>query len=868
MVPIAMALFTHAVAIFVTASTLAAASSTAQEVLATALRKADLYNWNDAKVHFDTARRLFSKSGDRRNETFAQLGFLRSTMEETRLPDLLSRLTAICRSPYVVADDRLALWCLAIKADVDAELSVVAARETWEEVERIAKRSADSKWANRASGEIGFAAFVTGDIGEAAQRVLSAAATAKASGDIGAIIRMQTGIVTALAYQRQAASGLTELENLEKQLAKVASDAGYQFNVAHAKLHLLKQSQNWTEFERLGDEMLREARQRNRRVKECQTLVSLATAALDRGQDEKALALIRPAMDLAAEGNFPRLLASASRVLARVHAKRGNADRAEQLMREAIDWAKKRGEWYLVPEQLRTAAQLKSAQRQFKEADRLLEEATDIVDLMLATIEDAPSKGFLIDAVSEIYRDQVVLRVAELNNPAGAYAVLERSRGRATAEFLRSAIGRARSAANARARLRATLTPDQIRAIHLSASTAEQRGWSSRLALPLATSTVGLDKVRAQLQPDEIILSYVLTEPNSYCLVVSRSGIRSAKLEGAKRIERAVEAFLREVRAKGTGQEPGAALYRLLLEPAAINKGDRLIIVRDGPLHLVNFEALITPEKKFVVETHHVGYASSASNWSLLKDLPDPMPAKRLIAVGDVPADGANAAQSVLHGSRSPELPALPGSAEEVAAAVEWADRFGTKEKILLTGAKATESSFKKAAARGSSVIHLAVHGIGDGKRPQNLALLLLRDQKTGDDGALLTEEVLKMKARSGLVVLSACDTGVGRVLGQEGIANLSRAFLLSGARTVVSTLWAVDDTASVALMRRFYGKLAMGVPAREALTTAKREMLATFGGTLRPYHWAAYTLEGTSIHFPNQAGSDNVRRIRAARSN
>jgi CHAT domain-containing protein len=96
------------------------------------------------------------------------------------------------------------------------------------------------------------------------------------------------------------------------------------------------------------------------------------------------------------------------------------------------------------------------------------------------------------------------------------------------------------------------------------------------------------------------------------------------------------------------------------------------------------------------------------------------------------------------------------------------------------------------------------------------------------------------------LVVLSACDTAVGPVQVEEGVETLSRAFLLAGARTVVSTLWSIDDDTTLYLMKSFYAQLARKKPAPYALRIAKKSMLSTFGPTKAlPYYWAGFTVEG-----------------------
>jgi CHAT domain-containing protein len=99
------------------------------------------------------------------------------------------------------------------------------------------------------------------------------------------------------------------------------------------------------------------------------------------------------------------------------------------------------------------------------------------------------------------------------------------------------------------------------------------------------------------------------------------------------------------------------------------------------------------------------------------------------------------------------------------------------------------------------------------------------------------------------LVVLSACDTAVGRLQGEEGIANLSLAFQLAGAKTVISTLWTIEDTTALYLMKRFYAHLAEKNTVAHALAAAKRDMLKTYGAQAVPYYWASFKLEGSGDH-------------------
>src|SRR5207249_10277122 len=109
--------------------------------------------------------------------------------------------------------------------------------------------------------------------------------------------------------------------------------------------------------------------------------------------------------------------------------------------------------------------------------------------------------------------------------------------------------------------------------------------------------------------------------------------------------------------------------------------------------------------------------------------------------------------------------------------------------------------------------------------------------------------DIVHLHTNAALVVLPACDTAVGRLQGEEGIANISLAFQLAGAKTVISTLSTIEDTTALYLMKRFYAHLAEKNTVAHALTAAKRDMIRTYGSQAVPYYWASFRLEGSGDH-------------------
>jgi CHAT domain-containing protein len=164
---------------------------------------------------------------------------------------------------------------------------------------------------------------------------------------------------------------------------------------------------------------------------------------------------------------------------------------------------------------------------------------------------------------------------------------------------------------------------------------------------------------------------------------------------------------------------------------------------------------------------------------------------------------------------------------------------------IVLLGAEATETAFKAERLTDFKIIHLAVHGFADTRFPERSGLILGIDSATRDDGLLQIREITRLRFDAELVTLSACDTGVGKLQGEEGVTNLAEAFLVSGSKSVVASLWSADDTYTHALMDRFYTHIAEGVDQASALREAKVDLLAKYGKEVPPYYWGAFILIG-----------------------
>lgn len=230
-----------------------------------------------------------------------------------------------------------------------------------------------------------------------------------------------------------------------------------------------------------------------------------------------------------------------------------------------------------------------------------------------------------------------------------------------------------------------------------------------------------LRSVQQNLGPDQVLLEYVLAEPQSYCLVITRERIHIVTLADRQRIETAVDSLLKEFKAKKAGKAQAAELFDLLLRDIPEARKERWIIVPDGRLHLLPFEALRDTSGRYVVSSHVVSYAPSATAMYLMSRATGSQkpPQHTLLAVGGIPYEQRTDLNNVAvkAGYVQAKLAELPGSKQEVMAVEEAL--HGTNSRLLV-GDAATESAFKNADLDQYEIIHLAVHGVANEKHPEH----------------------------------------------------------------------------------------------------------------------------------------------------
>ena len=494
--------------------------------------------------------------------------------------------------------------------------------------------------------------------------------------------------------------------------------------------------------------------------------------------------------------------------------------------------------WVALFERGRIAA----AEKQADQAAALYRRAVDIVELQRSTINTESSKiGFAGDK-QELYASLVRLLVAQ-GRAAEAFDYVERSKSRALVDMLS---GKRNFSVQAQDTQKSRLILEQLDSADLSmpldapgsaAAPPGMQASSGTRNLQLARSelqtgapdlasvvTVGAvpsEQLKALIGDDEALVEFYYRGQDAYAFVLDRTRLLAIRLEAAgldDEVRRLRDAI--EQPESGAWQAPARALYERLWAPleSALIAAARLTVVAHGALHYLPFVALQARDGSFLGERHGLRFLPSASVLKLLKPAVQGGPASLLVMgnpdLGDPKLDLRFAGE---------EAQALGG--------------LFPQARVLLRG-NASESNFRKAAG-GYARIHLATHGSFNAANPLDSGLYLAKD--ADNDGKLTVGELYSMSLDADLVTLSACETGLGKIASGDDVVGLTRGFLYAGSRSIVASLWSVDDRATGELMKAFYANLATmnKVDALRRAQTTTRESFA------HPYFWAAFQLTG-----------------------
>lgn len=837
------AIFLLAVCLLVVASSsVVLADDSANTLLQRALYFSDLYNWRAARPYFTKSQQMFEAAGDKRNALYARLGAIRAGAEPAPIPRLSFMLDQeLATNPFLQSDKELRMFCLIVKGDFDEESDTPAMRRDWTEVVSLAQALGNTKWQYRAQGQLGFADFYDGDLPGAQRNVAQALIGATKTGDIGGEIFYLSTTASGLVLQGMNAEA-TQYADRAIAIADANPDSGYPIIAHQARLSAMVQGgQVAAAQEELKKLLARpEAQASDDQLSELNSMA--AQMARSQGDMSGAIAYLSEAVRHSEIVGNTHAIPEFQSELSDLYRLTGNLSQAEVLARRAAESAQSLGYIPLIPKMLNVLAQVQVSRKEYSEADQTYDRAATIQDVLIGNANSAIGKTALIKGVGDLYEKHFGLIAEHGGDPAKAFAVVEQARGRVMTDLLMSgdktspeSLATEKNIARLRLQFTEAHSDSDIEKLRDQIFLAEQfRSVSPEVSILKSHEhqVITSRQLQDSLSSSEALLEYVVDDPASYCLVITRTSVRIVKLPAKKALSSLVIAYLDKLKAKERADDEAHHLYDVLLGGLpGLQGAKQFIIVRDGQLHLVPFDALVEPSGRYVVESQTVVYAPSATSFFLLRTAAKRKSSARgLLAVGGVPYQQS--------GTKLADLPSSRDEALDAAAALP------NQSNTLLLGNEATETAFKKSV--NHRIIHLAVHAIANNSSPDRADFVLLSDPQHGEDGYLYPSEIVQLPLDADLVVLSACDTAVGPIEGEEGISTLARAFLLAGARTVVSTLWTIDDDSTLYLMKVFYAELARKKSAPEALGVAKRSMLKKFGPRKAvPYYWAGFTVEG-----------------------
>lgn len=357
-----------------------------------------------------------------------------------------------------------------------------------------------------------------------------------------------------------------------------------------------------------------------------------------------------------------------------------------------------------------------------------------------------------------------------------------------------------------------------------------------------------------------IILEYLIGDSSSCLWVITKSNYKLFRLPNKESLleqNEIIRFALQDPEEKISDFfiQAGNFLYEKLVKPAEpyLSKKSRLIIIPDGILNYLPFEVLLTgtegisPESSysslpFLVKKYPVSYGQSASVLkSLLSEqkgsLYTKSGKKKLIAFGDPAYEDTSQIKL------SPNYSRLEYSGKEVENIASFFKK-GNVEIYLRDDA--TEDNVKREGElKKFNYVHFATHGIIDENEPDLSSLILTQNRKSAEDGFLRATEIFNLDLYSDLVVLSACQTGLGKLIRGEGIVGLTRAFMYAGTPSILVSLWSVSDISTANLMGEFYKNLIKNKLSKtEALRKAQLTLMSD-EKYAHPFYWAPFVLIG-----------------------
>ena len=393
--------------------------------------------------------------------------------------------------------------------------------------------------------------------------------------------------------------------------------------------------------------------------------------------------------------------------------------------------------------------------------------------------------------------------------------------------------------------------------------------------LKYADNTIGLKELQQQLAEGTQLRMYMLSSDAISVLCITKTQFDVAVHPISKNIADSVKLYRNSM--LQTSQNAiieygklARRFYKMLFADSIAADVKRLVVIPDGALNQIPFESLLTSDVKgsvynfneydFLVKRYAIGYAYSATLYyrditrkknngtnGWLGMAPVFTQSKYAGVVLDSRVKKYERTYSDIQVANTTKLDALVSSESEVRNIFTMFAKSGQPAKGCLWGS-ASRQNFSSDSISRYRYVHLATHGFVNSEKPELSGVQLCPLKGDGTDGVLYSGDVYSLKLNCDLLVLSACETGLGKIMKGEGIVGLTRAFIYAGSRNLLVSLWKVADNSTSQLMVEFYRQLLLkensGLNYAEVLQKAK-QMLILDKNYSRPYYWAPFILIG-----------------------
>lgn len=636
------------------------------------------------------------------------------------------------------------------------------------------------------------------------------------------------------------------------------------------------------------------------------TLNNIANCYEHLGDKQKALENYVEAVRLLRAAKYQRQLAIALKSLGVFYRNEGQLDKAFESLNESRAISTTTGDQVNEAVALSELARLEFAGGNLTEALGLIEQAIVATESVRVNLKSQQLRASFLASVRQYYEieTEVLMRLQQQKPSEGfaaaALQVSEKSRARSLLELLREARAELREGVDASLIERESLLRQSIadkaeqqtrllggnndgRALavakEIEALTNEYdqvqtriRQTSPRYAALVQPSPLNVEAIQKQLLDENtLLLEYQLGEQKSFVWAVTPDSVKAFELPGRATIEPEARRFYETLAQRNQRLQPDfpqvvANLSRMLLQPLAAElKQKRLVIVADGVLQYLPFSALsLANDGHPLIVDHEIVTLPSASVLAVLREeFGQRKPASKLLAVLADPVFSANdprlAQAKLAEPANHSSLSEVQRSATESGLgglvrlrfsrqeAEEIARLAGDKRNLKALDFSASRSLVTKANLADYRIVHFATHGLINNQNPDlsGVVLSLVDEQGRPQNGFLRLYDIYNLKLDADLVVLSACQTALGKEIKGEGLVGLTRGFMYAGAPRVVASLWRIDDRATADIMKRFYeAMLKDGMRPAAALRAAQISM-SQDKRWHDAHYWAAFTLQG-----------------------